>query len=123
MATEAEFAAIQEIIRLIPKLHDVDDTTDEVGAAYTSALYIYAANLLLEGNEHTSLGELFEVVFTPQRLDDERIEFEQIEHYTCSACRARVYVARAMMYPACHSCGKRMGRQDGHVPDRAKRAT
>ena len=123
MATEAEFAAIQGIIRLIPKLHDVDDTTDEVGAAYISDLFIYAANLLLEGNEHTSLGELFNVVFTPQRLDDERIKFERIEHYTCSACHARVYVARAMMFPSCHSCGKRMGAwAHGQVPDRVKRA-
>lgn len=108
-ATEAETKAILDIADLIPRLHDVDYTTCEVGAAYQRRLYLYAANILLTGNEHTSLGELFEVVFTPQRLDAERLAFERIEHYTCSACGTRVYVAQAMMFPACHSCGKRMG--------------
>lgn len=107
--TEAETKAILAIADLIPRLHNIEEDTCEVGAAYARRLYIYAANLLLPGNEHSSLGELFEVVFTPQRLDDERLAFERIEHYTCSACGARVYVAQAMMFPACHSCGKRMG--------------
>lgn len=109
--TEAETKAILDIADLIPRLHDVDHDTCEVGAAYQRRLYLYAANLLLTGNEHTSLGELFEVVFTPQRLDDERLAFERIEHYTCSACGARVYVAQTMMFPTCHACGKQMGVQ------------
>jgi len=110
-ATESEIKAILAIADLIPTLHDVDHDTCEVGAAYARRLYIYAANLLLPGNEHSSLGELFEVVFTPERLETERLAFERIEHYTCSACGARVYVAQAMMFPTCHACGKKMGVQ------------